>query len=105
MEKCPYCNAEIEIRHEDGYGYEEDEIHQQECYECGKTFGFTHQTIHSDDVFKLDCANGAEHKWEKKIGYPKEYYFGKYHCKDCGEIKQEPLTEEEKEKYKNFLNN
>ena len=23
--ECPYCGAEIEINHDDGYGYEEDE--------------------------------------------------------------------------------
>jgi len=30
---CPYCGAEQEICHDDGYGYEEDVLHQQECSE------------------------------------------------------------------------
>ena len=36
--ECPYCEKEIEIDHEDGYDYEENEKYQQECPECGKTF-------------------------------------------------------------------
>ena len=35
---CPYCGAEQEINHDDGYGYEEDRRYQQQCGECEKTF-------------------------------------------------------------------
>ncbi len=28
MEECPYCNEEIEINHDDGCGYQEDEVHE-----------------------------------------------------------------------------
>ena len=39
--ECPYCGAEQEICHDDGYGYDEDGDYEQECGECGKTFAFT----------------------------------------------------------------
>ena len=39
--KCPYCGNDVEICHYDGYGYAEDEMHQQECPHCEKTFAFT----------------------------------------------------------------
>ena len=28
---CPYCKAEQDINHDDGYGYEEDGMYEQEC--------------------------------------------------------------------------
>ncbi len=34
MERCPYCHAEIEIDHDDGYGFDEDTEHLQTCHEC-----------------------------------------------------------------------
>ena len=39
--ECPYCGEDVEINHDDGYGYSEDETHQQECGACGKTFTYT----------------------------------------------------------------
>jgi len=39
--ECPYCNSTQEINHDDGYGYAEDETHDQECGDCGKTFQYT----------------------------------------------------------------
>lgn len=39
--RCPYCNRWQEINHDDGYGYEEDQAHMQECADCGKVFIFT----------------------------------------------------------------
>ena len=38
---CPYCGAEQEIDHDDGYGYEEGEEFEQECGSCEETFRFT----------------------------------------------------------------
>ena len=29
--ECPYCGADVEINHDDGYGLEEDLIFKQEC--------------------------------------------------------------------------
>lgn len=39
--KCPYCEHEQEINHDDGYGYEDGEDYEQECVSCEKTFDFT----------------------------------------------------------------
>jgi len=38
---CPYCGSAQEINHDDGYGYAEDETHEQECTDCDAVFQFT----------------------------------------------------------------
>jgi ssDNA-binding Zn-finger/Zn-ribbon topoisomerase 1 len=38
---CPYCDAELEINHDDGNGCHEDRIYTQECPEC--------EDYHEDD--------------------------------------------------------
>lgn len=38
--KCPYCKAEQEINHDDGYGYEDGIEYSQNCTDCGKEFKF-----------------------------------------------------------------
>lgn len=65
---CPYCQAEVEICHDDGYGYEEDRLHEQECWSCGKTFGFNTMISFDYTVEKVPCFNGEPHQWE-----PREY--------------------------------
>ena len=37
---CPYCDAELDICHDDGFGYAEGVKHQMECDKCNKTFVF-----------------------------------------------------------------
>lgn len=39
--ECPYCGEGQEINHDDGYGYEEDRRHEQQCGSCEKHFVFT----------------------------------------------------------------
>ncbi len=80
---CPYCNAELDIDHDDGQGYKEDEIHQQECSECEKTFVFTTRVYHDYTVDRADCLNGAAHNFKLAKTYPRE--FSKMRCPDCGE--------------------
>lgn len=82
---CPYCDAEIEINHDDGHGYTEDEAHQQECPECEKNFIFYTSIHFSYDASKADCLNGGEHKWKKTLTIPAEY--SKLRCEDCQEEK------------------
>ena len=36
---CPYCNAEQDVNHDDGEGYDESQKHEHECSECGKIAG------------------------------------------------------------------
>jgi len=94
---CPYCKAEQEIDHDDGHGYEEDKIHNQQCGECDKYFTFTTSIIYHYDVHESECLNGGEHKWEDVVHYPKTWNWKR--CEDCGEDKREALKKlEEMEK-------
>lgn len=94
-ENCPYCNADIEINHDDGYGYQEDEIYEQGCPDCGKTFCYTTYISYSHDLFEAPCKNGEPHKLEKIHGYPKEFFEYKRRCEYCNE---EIIIDEEKHK-------
>ena len=78
---CPYCDAGVEICHDDGYGYQEDETYEQECGECGKTFAYTTSISFYYEPTKADCLNGAEHKY-KSMNY--RYYPSAVVCDDCG---------------------
>jgi len=78
---CPYCGAEQEINHDDGYGYVEDEVYEQECIECEKIFAFDTGIILVHKAWKADCLNGAKHKYKPTHTYPKEYT--KMRCTDC----------------------
>ena len=79
--KCPYCGEETQINHDDGYGYEEGQLHEQECWKCEKYFAY--ETIISIDhrPYKADCLNGADHKWKPVRN---SHYPDKQRCKDCG---------------------
>lgn len=71
--KCPYCQAENEIDHDDGYGYDEDTLHQQQCCECEKTFGYT-TAIHFHYTPRLlPCANGENHDMKPVIHFPNQW--------------------------------
>lgn len=94
--ECPYCNKSQEINHDDGYGYAEDELFQQECSNCGKTFVYTTGIIYSYNAEKADCLNGGEHDYQLTHTYPKEY--SKMQCSMC--IDEKEPTKEEREKYK-----
>lgn len=79
---CPYCGADVEINHDDGYGYSEDDLHQQECGDCGKTFAYTTAIHFSYRARKADCLNGAKHRYERTKTYPPE--FARMRCVECG---------------------
>ena len=81
--ECPYCGAEIEINHDDGYGYAEDEKHQQECGRCGKTFVYTTSISFYYEVEKADCLNGGKHDYQKTSTYPPEC--ATLRCTTCGD--------------------
>lgn len=91
-ENCPYCGAEVEINHDDGHGYEEDQTHAQECV-CGKTFAFTTAIHFCYSLKKCPCMNGADHEW-KDDKYMARQGFPKWrHCIDCGETERGPYDE------------
>jgi hypothetical protein len=58
--KCPYCEVEQEINHDDGYGYGDGEEYEQSCTDCHKEFKFT--TSVSFD-YKVECQSG-DHEME-----------------------------------------
>lgn len=88
---CPYCNAQLDIDHDDGLGYAEEETHQQQCNKCNKYFVFTTSISFSYYPEKADCLNGGEHDYEPTITCPKEYT--KMRCTMCDE--ERTPTEEE----------
>ena len=82
---CPYCNAKVEINHDDGYGYDEDEIHQQECHSCNNTFVYRTFIIMNYYTEKAECLNGGEHKFYKTKTFPPQFAVMK--CEICGDTK------------------
>jgi len=72
---CPYCGAENEINHDDGYGYEEDRKHEQDCVSCEREFKFTTSIMFHYEVF---CQDG-DHDMEQ----PSDDHPDFYHCKKC----------------------
>ena len=88
---CPYCDAELDINHDDGHGYEENELHEQECRECGKTFVFTTYIIYSYTTYKADCLNGSKHEYKPTHTYPIE--FTEMECSMCGDRRKPTKSE------------
>lgn len=93
---CPYCNHGQEINHDDGYGYEEDVLHEQECTECEKTFTFLTSISFDYSAHKADCLNGGDHKYKPTMTYPKSRT--RMRCTDC-DHKREPTQAEWQEIY------
>ena len=88
---CPYCNEGLEINHDDGFGYEEDVTHQQECSNCHKTFVFTTSIHFSYEAEKADCLNGSDHNFKSTHTIPK--HCTRMRCAVCDE-EREPTKEE-----------
>ena len=89
--KCPYCDAELQVCHDDGEGYDEDVLHQMECHHCDKTFGFTTSISFYYEPRKTDCLNDGNHVWKTTLTYPRR--FSKMQCHTCWE-KRDPTPEE-----------
>jgi uncharacterized Zn-finger protein len=83
--ECPYCEKFVEINHDDGYGYEENETHNQECGYCGNVFAYTTSISFSYESEKAPCLNGGGHKTKPVLGDPREYFVGVTRCEYCGE--------------------
>lgn len=92
--ECPYCEKELEICHDDGFGYEEGVKHEMECDSCGKSFVFETSISFYFESEKADCLNDGEHIWKAQTCYPKK--FTKMKCKSCGK-KRIPTEKEMKE--------
>lgn len=92
--ECPYCGHPQDINHDDGYGYHEDEVYNQDCCECGKTFIYTTGIIFNYYPEKADCLNGGNHTWEYTKTYPKECT--QMQCTSCHDYR--PMTKDERKK-------
>jgi hypothetical protein len=92
---CPYCDAEVEINHDDGFGYKEDVKHQMECKHCGKSFVFTTSILFCYEPEKADCLNDGKHDYQLTRTHPKE--FSKMKCSMCDHKRE--LTVDERIKY------
>lgn len=89
---CPYCDAEIEINHDDGYGYEEDVTYEQTCSGCNSTFVFYTSIIFHYEPYKADCLNDGNHEYKKTHTIPEEYSIMR--CTTCDNERE--MTEEER---------
>ncbi len=77
--ECPYCCADLNVNHDDGFGFEEDVAHEMDCHECQKTFTFQTSISYSYAPKKADCLNGSPHNLVVK-----EYQIHTFtSCKDC----------------------
>ena len=93
--ECPYCDADVEINHDDGFGYEEDVNHEIDCDCCGKTFIFQTGIIYVFTSAKADCLNDDNHKWKKSRTSPSA--FTKMHCETCDAVRE--LTDSERKEF------
>ena len=104
---CPYCDKELYINHDDGYGYNEDEIYTQECEFCNKTFTYTVFISYSYTAKEAPCQNGEPHNLKTIKGIPEELFKYKARCIWCNEevitdkAKHEKSVKKLNEFYKN----
>lgn len=71
--ECPYCGQEFDICRDDGHGCEEDEIYEEECPFCEKTFVFDVYISYSYTAHKADCLNGSEHDLQQAHVHPQHW--------------------------------
>jgi hypothetical protein len=90
---CPYCDCPQEICHEDGYGYEEDQRHEQCCTDCEKEFVFTTSISFHYEAHRAHCLNDGVHILKPSHTAPK--WATKMVCDDC-DYERPPTPEEKK---------
>lgn len=88
---CPYCNAEQDVNHDDGEGYDEAQNHEHECSECGKNFTFRTVITYRYKSAKADCLNDGNHQWYPSQTYPK--HMRRMLCRTCDDFR-DPTPEE-----------
>lgn len=90
---CPYCGKEVEINHDDGYGYDESRTFQQECEHCEKTFAYTTCISIDHELSKADCLNGEPHKMNP-VKHSLQYWPNWVRCSDCGKEERGDYVEQ-----------
>lgn len=94
--ECPYCGADQEICHDDGYGYDEDAIHQQTCGECSKVFAYTTAIIMHYEAMQADCLNGGAHAFVRRKRFGIHGARDVLCCSMCDHEEAVPVTQEDK---------
>jgi hypothetical protein len=89
--ECPYCEVELDVCHDDGFGYQEGVKHQMQCSNCNKSFVFETSISFYYEPEKADCLNDGEHEWKPTNTYPKEYT--RMECVSCGESRSPTKSE------------
>lgn len=89
--ECPYCEKELDINHDDGFGYEEGVKHQMECSHCGKSFVFETSILFCYEPEKADCLNDGIHDYKLTGTSPKE--FSRMRCTMCEDERELTDTE------------
>ena len=80
---CPYCRQKITF--DEGYPEREKEDQEWVCETCGKEFFFdTYCTVYFENIRKIPCRNGGEHRWAK---YYENERAELYRCKYCNAVK------------------
>jgi hypothetical protein len=92
---CPYCEKELDINHDDGFGYQEGVKHQMECRHCEKSFVFETSISFYYEAEKADCLNDGKHEYKINTTFPKE--FSQMECTMCGDKRE--LTDAERTKF------
>lgn len=93
---CPYCDAGLEVCHDDGFGYEEDVVHEMCCKECNNNFVFQTHVTFTYFPDKADCLNGSDHnygEWRRLWTSDNGKLIESRRCKDCdyGEQRSTPV--------------
>jgi hypothetical protein len=70
---CPYCDAGLEVCHDDGFGYMEGVKHEMQCGKCDKNFVFETSISFYYEPEKADCLNDENHIWKANNTFPVEY--------------------------------
>ena len=91
--ECPYCEEGLDIDHDDGYGYEEGPLYEQECKYCSNIFTYSTSISYNYSAYKADCLNGGEHVLKKVVHYPVSWPDW-VRCENCNyEIKGKMLAD------------
>ena len=93
---CPYCEKELDINHDDGFGYEEEVKHEIQCPHCQKKFVFETSVSFYFESEKADCLNDGKHDYKITHTHPQE--FSEMKCSICG-LRRE-LTNKERSHFK-----
>jgi hypothetical protein len=81
--ECPYCGKPQE--HCNDEPFDQDEIWDEECNDCGKSYRLQGWYTEEYNAEKADCLNGAAHDFRQIVGAPEEWFIGKFRCVSCEE--------------------